>query len=476
MAERKLFAGARLKRLRRDLKLTQARMAEELGVSPSYLNLMERNQRPITAQVLIRLVETYDLDLGIFSAEPDQQTFLALREAGSDPVLASLGLDDRDLKELNEAHPLGAQALVRLHRAYRHLSHTHAGLTERLSDEPFGQRPEEIVHDIHHENEGYFPEIEEAAELFCAEIRLNRDDLFRELTQRLQQLHSIRTRIMPESVLRLQQRRYEPHSRRLLLSELLSNDQRCFALAEQIAHLELRDLFDEKCMDERVIQAGAKAKQLVRAQLAKSFAMAVLLPYSQVYNQALEMKYDVQRLAARFGVGTSIMARRLASLRRAGMQGLPLFFLRLDRAGTVIERSGAKSFAFSRFGGTCPKWNIWHCFDSPTPKADFVTLDDGTGLMSIAFTNTRFDPSSPNLSYAQVVVLGCVAERASETVYGTQLGEARELHPTLIGSNCRTCERDECGQRTQTALQLGAVPTNSQAHTALLSTLWSGEI
>ena len=56
MAERKLFAGARLKRLRRDLKLTQARMAEELGVSPSYLNLMERNQRPITAQVLIRLV------------------------------------------------------------------------------------------------------------------------------------------------------------------------------------------------------------------------------------------------------------------------------------------------------------------------------------------------------------------------------------------------------------------------------------
>ena len=57
--DRKLFLGARMKRLRRDLGLTQTRMAEDLGVSPSYLNLLERNQRPVTAQVLLRLAEKH---------------------------------------------------------------------------------------------------------------------------------------------------------------------------------------------------------------------------------------------------------------------------------------------------------------------------------------------------------------------------------------------------------------------------------
>ena len=61
-APRKIFAGPRLKRLRRDRHLTQAAMAAELDVSPSYLNLMERNQRPITVQVLIKLTDVYGID------------------------------------------------------------------------------------------------------------------------------------------------------------------------------------------------------------------------------------------------------------------------------------------------------------------------------------------------------------------------------------------------------------------------------
>lgn len=62
-ADRKLFLGARLKRLRRDLGLTQTAMAADLAVSPSYLNHIERNQRPVSAQLLLRLAETYDVDL-----------------------------------------------------------------------------------------------------------------------------------------------------------------------------------------------------------------------------------------------------------------------------------------------------------------------------------------------------------------------------------------------------------------------------
>ena len=62
MADTKLFAGHAVRRLRRQLGLSQAAMAEALGVSPSYLNLVERNQRPVSATVMLRLAQTYDFD------------------------------------------------------------------------------------------------------------------------------------------------------------------------------------------------------------------------------------------------------------------------------------------------------------------------------------------------------------------------------------------------------------------------------
>src|ERR1700684_188447 len=79
--ERKLFLGPKLRRLRRDLGVTQARMAEDLGVSASYLNLLERNQRPVTAQVLLRLADAYDLDLRTFSSEGEGGDGANLSEA-----------------------------------------------------------------------------------------------------------------------------------------------------------------------------------------------------------------------------------------------------------------------------------------------------------------------------------------------------------------------------------------------------------
>lgn len=480
MKQRKLFAGARLKRLRRNLKLTQSRMAEELGVSASYLNLMERNQRPITAQVLIRLVEIYDLDIAVFSAEPEQKTFLALREAASDPILASLGLDDQDLKELNEVHPLGAQAIINLHKSHRNLAYTIAGLTEKVSGEPsFSgniQRPEEIVRELVQENDNYFAEIEEAAELFSSEISFDRRDMFQQLSARLQQLHSIRTRIIPQKVMRSHQRRLDQHSRRLLLSEFLSEQQTCFQMIVQIAHLELRDLFDEKSMDSRLFEAGKPAKDLYRDFLARYFAMAVLLPYEQFVEQADELQIDVLRLSAKFDTSIEMIIRRLASLRKPGSLGLPIFFFRMDRAGTIIERGGDKSFGFAQVGGNCPKWNIWNnSANNLAPQVDFVETGDGARLLSVAFAIEHKNPLSEQFTYSQIMVFGCASNRAMETIYGKHLGETRELSPTEIGANCRVCERQQCGQRSIPTYLFDTKSQNLAAKQLSLNAYWSGE-
>src|SRR6201996_4148721 len=116
--QKKLFLGGRLKRLRRDMDLTQTRMAEDLGVSPSYLNLLERNQRPVTAQVLLRLAETYDLDLRSLSSDSEGAGGAGLSEVFADQMFRDLGVARHELAEVAESAPGVAAGVVRLYQAY----------------------------------------------------------------------------------------------------------------------------------------------------------------------------------------------------------------------------------------------------------------------------------------------------------------------------------------------------------------------
>ena len=71
LKKEKLLIGPRLRRFRQTLGLTQARMAEDLGISTSYLNLMERNQRALSAKVLLKMAEVYDYDISDFTGAGD---------------------------------------------------------------------------------------------------------------------------------------------------------------------------------------------------------------------------------------------------------------------------------------------------------------------------------------------------------------------------------------------------------------------
>src|SRR5205085_365139 len=116
--ERKLFLGGRLKRLRRDLGLTQTKMAGDLGLSPSYLNHLERNQRPVTAQLLLKLAQTYDLDLRSFTGDPDAGGEADLQEVFADPLFQDLPIPRHEVNDLVENAPSAAEAVVRLYRAF----------------------------------------------------------------------------------------------------------------------------------------------------------------------------------------------------------------------------------------------------------------------------------------------------------------------------------------------------------------------
>ncbi|HEY1142465.1 MAG TPA: helix-turn-helix transcriptional regulator, partial [Sphingomicrobium sp.] len=122
VAQRKLFLGARIRRLRRERGLNQAAMADEIGISASYLNHLERNQRPVTAGILLRLAEAFDVDVKAFASEGgDTAGADQLSEIFSDGMLADLGVGRSELIELADNAPTVSEGIVRLYTALREM-------------------------------------------------------------------------------------------------------------------------------------------------------------------------------------------------------------------------------------------------------------------------------------------------------------------------------------------------------------------
>src|ERR1700689_4907149 len=100
-----LALGAKVRALRRRENLTQVLMAERLGISPSYLNLIESNRRPLPAALLIKLAQLFEFDLHRFGADGDARLVNDLLEAFADPLFDAYQLTSSDLRDLAINHP-----------------------------------------------------------------------------------------------------------------------------------------------------------------------------------------------------------------------------------------------------------------------------------------------------------------------------------------------------------------------------------
>ncbi|MBN9149410.1 MULTISPECIES: short-chain fatty acyl-CoA regulator family protein [unclassified Nitrobacter] len=450
---KKLFVGPRFRRIRQQLGLSQTQMAEGLGISPSYVNLIERNQRPVTAQILLRLAETYDLDLRDLATADEDRFFAELNEVFSDPLFRRIDIPKQELRDLAELCPGVTHALQRLYAAY-----TEARRGETLAAAQFADRDEnagarfeanpiERVRDMIEANRNYFPELEQVAETLRDEINAPAQDVFAALGARLREKHSIQTRIMPVDVMRETLRRFDRHRRQLLISELVDGPGRAFQLAFQIGLAECTPAFDAI-----IARAGAlddTSRRLYRITLANYFAGCVLMPY-QAFHAAVEsLSYDIHVLAQRFNTSFEQVCHRLTTLQRPNARGVPFFMLRVDNAGNVSKRFSSGTFPFSKFGGTCPLWNVHSTFDTPDRLLkQVIELPDGSRYFSIAQMVRRPVAPHPQAQPRFAIGLGCEIRHASRLVYAAGM-DLDNAEGTPIGVNCRLCERENCAQRAE---------------------------
>ncbi|MBA3810141.1 MAG: DUF2083 domain-containing protein [Caulobacteraceae bacterium] len=446
--ERKLFLGVRLKRIRRDLGLTQTRMAEDLGISPSYLNHLERNQRPVTAQILLRLAETYDIDIRGLSSDSDSAGARDLSEVLADQLFRDLGIPRHEVDEVAQNTPGVADAIVRLYRAYadrRRLADLGAGDRGEAGQGGSAVMPSDWVRDFIQGQRNFFPDLDEKGEALAGELGAEPQGFFDAARRRLTDRHGVQVRVTPREVLPDSVRRYDHHRRRLMLSELLAGPGRSFAVAYQLAVQE-HDA-DLAALVERAAPPDAPTGRLLKVSLANYLAAATLMPY-EAFRQACEgAGHDIDLIRTRFGASFEQVCHRMTTLSRPTARGIPFFMLRVDSAGNISKRFAGAAFPFSRFGGTCPRWKIHGAFRSPGKiLTQIVETPDGRRYFTLARTVWRIASPYAEGDSELAVGLGCELKYASRLVYARGVDLA-DPAVTQIGPACRVCERPACRQR-----------------------------
>src|SRR5262245_35547231 len=348
---------------------TQAGLAERLGISPSYLNLIEHDRRSLSAALLVRLAQTLDLDLRSLAEGLDARLVADLLEVFADPLFEGAAPPESEVRDLAISSPDAARAIARLHQAYEAARSSARALAAQVLDREDvpGMASAEISPDLVTEflqkHSNHFPDLEAEAERVWKDGHLQGEDLFLALNHYMEKRFGVTVRMLKVGEMQGAVRRYSPETKTLQLSEVLRRGSRNFQIAYQIGLLENSTLLDRLTRDP--VLSSDEARSLGRVTLASYFAASVLMPYTDFLQAAEQERYDLDVLQHRFRCNFEQVCHRLCTLQRKGAEGVPFFMVRIDLAGNISKKFSANGVRFPRYGGICPLRNVHAAFLQP---------------------------------------------------------------------------------------------------------------
>ena len=441
LTDRKLYLGPKLRVLRRELGVNQTRMAEELGVSPSYLNHLERNQRPLTAQMLLRLANTYDIDIRDFTATPAEGGAGELSEILSDALVRDIGIARDEVLEVAENYPGVSEAIARFYRALTDLRRLPGDAT------PGERGPAPLVAPVNWLREtiaragNHFAEIDAGAESIASGMSDDPALLQAELRARLKDRHGMTAQVVRADVLAGTLRHYDMHRRRLMLSERLPASGRLFAMAYHLCAQELADTIAAQVA--RTTPPDEDSRRLATIALTNHAAAALIMPYDRFRQATEQSRYDLPLLRDRFGVSAEQLAHRLTSLNRTGARGIPFFMVKIDRAGAISKRFDGEAWPFARYGTVCPRWDAHDARIADRVETHLIETLDGRRFVTLAMAVPHGGSGARGRS---VVALGCEAKHAGRIVHADPIDVEKD-EAVAVGPTCHLCERRECPDR-----------------------------
>jgi predicted transcriptional regulator/transcriptional regulator with XRE-family HTH domain len=448
---RSVFMGPRLRRLRRDLGLTQADMAADLDISAPYVALLERNQRPVTADMLLRVARTYKIDLANLAGDGGADHAARMQAVLKEPMFADIDMPPLEISDIAVGYPGLAEAFLRLYTAYREEQLALAdrkgpGLTGPGSPAGGGIDAGDPVAEVRRflaARRNNFADLDDAAE------RISRDPATSNwFIERLKSRHNLQVRQLPPEVMLGSVRRLDRHRKQILLDDSLDNASFNFQLAQQLAYLE----FDHEIATAlKAAQFTSRSSRLLaHRSLASYAAAALIMPYTAFAKAAETRRYDVEALARQFGTSFEQTAHRITTLQKPGAEKVPFFLIRVDPAGNISKLLDGAGFPFAKHGGGCPLWSVHGVFKTPRQiVTQWLELPDGQRFFSIARTVTAGGGSFGAARVERAIAIGCAAEYAGKLVYTSDETGPRADAPTPVGVACRVCHRPTCAARSE---------------------------
>lgn len=437
--------GGRIQRLRRQRQVSQAELASALGISASYLNLIEHNRRRITVPLLLKLAGFFGIEPGELVESDETRLVGDLMELFGDDVFADSALTNQDVRDLAASNPAVGRAVVRLYDQYRALRGARAGAiaAEPAGNLTGGHPATDAVSDFIQANANYFPTLEAAAERVRHDIDAEPDSFDYGLRNYLFNVFGLnwRTANLPPGIAR----RYDPDRREILTAEVLEPASATFAVAHQLGMLAA------SAEIEKLIEASdlpAEAPIVARNALASYFAAALIMPYEPFLKACRETRYDIERIERRFRASFEQVCHRMTTLQRPGQAGVPLHLVRADIAGNISKRFSLSGIHISRHSGACPRWNVYSAFLNPERiNVQISQMPEGQRYFCIARSYARGGHSYLSQRRHLSIGLGCHIAHASSLVYSDGVDLTDPAQSVPIGVGCRICPRLDCEQR-----------------------------
>ena len=445
-----LKIGPKIRAFRRRLGIQANKLAEELGISPSYLNLIESSKRRIDGDLVLKVCKVLQINLSDLTSRSDLNLENNISELLSDELFEDLDILGPEVKDLVNSNPKIAKALIKLGDNFKQKDIEIVNKVENISGKIIDSRkaafPGEVVSDFLQENKNFFPKLENFANNIFEKVKQNNRTRYIALCDFLKSKYSIKViDIIPEEKKPFS-KIFKIESRELLLSDYLSLETKKLHAAAQIAQEGASKDIDEYLST--FTFPTKESKKLTRVALLNYCGAAILMPYKLFHKECKVLKYDLELLQNTFATSFEQVAHRVTCLQDPELPGIPFHFLRVDVAGNISKRFSLSGIEIPRYGGACPRWNVYSAFSRPgVIQAAVSKMTNGEKYVCIAKTVEkgvgRYGQKKSMLS----IGLGCEAKYAKEFVYTENLDLYDKKSELPIGVSCRTCDRLDCSQR-----------------------------
>ena len=167
--------GPKIKAFRRQLGMQANKLAEEMGISPSYLNLIEKGKRKIDGDLLLKVCEKLRIELSDLTSKTDLNLENNISELLSDELFEDLDILGPEVKDLVNTNPKIAKALIKLGDNFKKKDHEIVNKLENISGKIIDSRntafPGEVISDFLQENKNFFPRLENFANSIFEKVK-----------------------------------------------------------------------------------------------------------------------------------------------------------------------------------------------------------------------------------------------------------------------------------------------------------------